>query len=139
MIVRTRILIHSLFMKCSAKYAQEALLSLVTKIYVSTKSCSNSIMVSSHSHLITFSSFRSLDPIFCSKSPSNNKLIWSGLNRMLCVVHCIQYVHVYILLTLGSHAHGCKIVHTGHRHRNPCSVHWRTFDNHGMTVASFQL
>ena len=133
MTVRTWILIHSLFMKCSAKYAWEALLSLVTKIHISTKSCSNSIMVSSHSQLIAFFFFQLLNPIFCSKSPSNNKFIWSGLNRMLCVVRYIQYVCIINLYMVA------KIVDAGHRRCLPNSVHWQAFNDHGMTVAFFQL
>ena len=62
------------------------------------------------------------------------------INRTLCVARYIRYVH---LLTLGACALGtvAKIVNPGHHRRLPRSVHWRAFDDHGMTVhmASFQL
>ena len=48
---------------------------------------------------------------------------------------------MYVLLTLCACALGtvAKIVDAGHRCRLPRSLHWRAFDDHGMTVASFQL
>ena len=57
------------------------------------------------------------------------------INRML-------YVARYIcLITLGACALGtvAKIINPGHHCRLPCSVHWRAFNDHGITAASFQL
>ena len=60
------------------------------------------------------------------------------ISRTLCVTCYIRYV---CLLTLGACALGmvAKIVNPGHHRRLPRSVHWRAFDDCGMTVASFQL
>ena len=72
-------------MKCSAKYAWEALSSLETKNALCLSLFSKKIhaitqfsMACSHSLLIAF--FQLVGLITCSGSPSNNKLIWSGLN-----------------------------------------------------------
>ena len=49
----------------------------------------------------------------------------------------MRYVHLLTLraCTLGMAA---KIINPDHRRRLPHSVHWQAFDDHGMTMASFQ-